>query len=403
MRNCDRRLIPGLLLVLLPALAAAEGPVLKVGTTGDYPPFSYRDPVSGRWQGADIDLARSLGETLHRTVEFLPTTWKDLAQDLEAGRFDIVMGGVSITPERARHGVFTRAYLEDGKAPVVRCADRIKYGSLEAIDRPTVRVVVNPGGTNERFARAHLQRASLRVHPDNLRIFDELLAGRADVMVTDAIEGRLQQQLRPGLCAVHPDRPFERSQKAYLLRAGSGLEAPVASWLNAEIASGRARRVLDHWLRYPWPLGPTPAATLARLVDERLALMPDVARYKWNRQQAIEDLPREQALLDAVKAQAPQYGLAPERAVAFFAAQIEASKVLQRERFAEWQRTGQGPFEQVRDLAVDIRPRLDALNPRLLAALAAFDGTAPRRAFGALGATAESPSAVDVALAPLLN
>jgi chorismate mutase len=202
---------------------------------------------------------------------------------------------------------------------------------------------------------------------------------------------------------VHPDRPFDLSAKAFFLRTDSALLPAVNRWLTRAIASGEVRRGIDRWLNYPWPLPPSPTVALARLVDARLALMPDVARYKWNRRQAIEDLPREQALLDAVRAQAPQYGLAPERAVAFFAAQIEASKLLQRELFFAWQATGQGEFATEKDLAADIRPHLDALNPRLLAALAAVEGRAPRRAFGALTATATSAAAVQAALAPLLQ
>ncbi len=377
--------------------------VLRVGSTGDYPPFSYREPAGDRWIGSDIEQAHSLGRALGRQVEFVQTSWQGLAADLAAGRFDIAMGGVSVTADRAKQGVFSRPYLADGKTPVTRCADQRRFATLAGIDRAGVRVVVNPGGTNERFVRAHLKQASLRVHDDNLSVFDELLSGRADVMITDAIEARLQQQLRPGLCAVHPQQPFERSQKAYWMRRDAGLDSAVDQWLKGELASGRATRTLDAWLRYPWPLAPSPAVRLARLVDERLALMPDVARYKWNRKQAIEDLPREQALLDSIKSQAPQYGLDPSRAVAFFAAQIEASKVLQRELFFAWQANGAGEFTTTRDLATDIRPRLDALNPRLLAGLAAFEGKVPRRAFGTLQATATSAAAVEAALAPLLN
>src|SRR5690606_40866418 len=57
---------------------------------------------------------------------------------------------------------------------------------------PDVRVVVNPGGTNEKFARERLKRATIVQHPDNNTIFDEIIAGRADLMITDAAETRWQ-------------------------------------------------------------------------------------------------------------------------------------------------------------------------------------------------------------------
>jgi chorismate mutase-like protein len=400
----------GLLLAgVLPATAqTADGArgvtprVLRVGSTGDYPPFTYRDPASGRFIGSDIDLAQSLADRLGWRLDVVQTSWKTLADDLQAGRFELALGGVSITPERSRIGRFSRPYLQDGKAPIVRCADVRRFQSVADINRPSVRVIVNVGGTNERFARAKLPQSSLSVVPSNLTVFDAVLAGRADVMVTDAIETRLQQQLRPGLCAVHPDRPFEPSAKAIFLSAQSTLLPEVNRWLAEEIGKGHVRQGIDRWLRYPWPLGPTAAQALATLVDERLLLMPDVARYKWNRKQAIEDPPRERALLDAIREQAPRYGLDPARAAAFFAAQIEASKLLQRELFFAWQANGQGDFAVVKDLAAEIRPRLDALNPQLLAALAAVDGTVDRQSFGPLASTALSAAAVQAALEPLL-
>jgi hypothetical protein len=66
---------------------------------------------------------------------------------------------------------------------------------------------------------AHLHAASIIVFADNTRIFDELVAGHADLMITDATETRLQHKLHPELCGVHPDHPFDFGEKAYLLPA----------------------------------------------------------------------------------------------------------------------------------------------------------------------------------------
>lgn len=389
------------------AKATRSLPVLRVGTTGDYPPFSWRDPATGQFLGSDIDQAQALAKSLGRRVQFVPTTWRTLQADLSAGRFDIAMGGVSVTPERSARGYFSRAYLQDGKTPIARCADVDRFQSIEQINRPAVRVIVNPGGTNDRFARAHLYQASLTVFNDNTAIFDEILEDRADVMVTDAIEARLQQRLRPGLCAVHPERPFDHSTKAYWMVRNAKLRKQVDGWLATSLASGSATRTLDKWLEHPWPrhvaADPVAVTHLGNLVDERLSLMPDVARYKWNTGAAIEDPQREQQLLASVRQQAIERGLPPQRVVDFFAAQIEASKVVQRELFEQWRKAGQGPFETVVDLAAQIRPRLDALNPQLLDALAAVPGAIPRDQAPVLLFLATSPAAVAVALSPLLE
>ncbi|MFC5475610.1 gamma subclass chorismate mutase AroQ [Paraherbaspirillum soli] len=109
---------------------------------------------------------------------------------------------------------------------------------------------------------------------------------------------------------------------------------------------------------------------LRRLMDERLSLMPDVARYKWNTKSAIDDLPREQKIIDGLTAKALALGVPAAWAEQFFRAQIEAAKVIQREHFARWEKAGMGSFADVPDLGAEIRPRLDALTSQLLRELA---------------------------------
>ena len=166
-----------------------------------------------------------------------------------AGKFDIAMGGVSITLDRARKGYFSAPYLREGKTPIVRCGDVGRYDALPDIDRPDVRVVVNPGGTNERFARAHFKTAPVRIFPDNRAIFEEIAEGRADVMVTDVSETKYQAKLHPGvLCSAHPERPFDFAEKAYWLQRDAPLKAFVDTWLRISIESGAFRAITQKWM-----------------------------------------------------------------------------------------------------------------------------------------------------------
>ncbi len=109
---------------------------------------------------------------------------------------------------------------------------------------------------------------------------------------------------------------------------------------------------------------------LLGLIKERLDVAPEVARTKWNTKAPIEDLPREKQIIDGVATRATEYGLDPKVAGAFFAGQIEASKVVQRALHAEWTAKAQPPFVQVADLGKDIRPVLDRLTPAMMKALA---------------------------------
>ena len=79
---------------------AARG-TLRVGTTGDYRPMSYKD-ADGKYEGFDTELAEKLADSLHVKVEYVPTTWKTLAADTQAGKFDIAICGITRTYDRAR-------------------------------------------------------------------------------------------------------------------------------------------------------------------------------------------------------------------------------------------------------------------------------------------------------------
>ncbi|MGW6531680.1 transporter substrate-binding domain-containing protein [Streptomyces venezuelae] len=196
--------------------------VLKVCTTGDYAPFTKLDPADGTYSGIDIDMARDLAKSLDAKPKFVATTWANLTKDVASRRCDIGVGGVSITLPRARQVSFGEPTREDGKTPVVRCADKGEFGAgaLADIDKPGTTVIVNPGGTNEEFARAHIKKATIKLHPENTTIFQEIIDGRADVMMTDASETLYQSKIHPELCSLHPDKPFTFSEKAYATPRG---------------------------------------------------------------------------------------------------------------------------------------------------------------------------------------
>ncbi|CAJ0849359.1 Cyclohexadienyl dehydratase [Ralstonia sp. LMG 32965] len=225
---------------------------LRVGTTGDYKPFTYKNPADGRFIGLDVEMGERLAKALGVKLEIVPTTWSTLMQDFAADRYDIAMSGVSVTLERQKKAFYSIPYQRDGKTPITRCENQSKYQTLAQIDQPNVRAVVNPGGTNEKFAREHLKQAQIRVYPDNVTIFNEIVAGRADLMMTDAVETKLQQMLHPELCAVHPEAPFDFSEKAYLLPRDVVFKNFVDQWLRQTAESGEFAKRFDAWLAYPW-------------------------------------------------------------------------------------------------------------------------------------------------------
>jgi cyclohexadienyl dehydratase len=221
---------------------------LRVGMTGDYLPFTSLDKETRKFRGFDVDMAEALGKALGVKVEYVQTAWPQLMKDFEADDFDIAMGGVSITLDRQKKGLFSTPIMREGKTPIARCADKDKFQTIADIDKAGTRVIVNPGGTNERFDRANVGNAEIKTYNDNVTIFDEITKGDADLMITDASETRYQQKLHPGvLCAVHPDKPFDFAEKAYWLQRDTALKAFVDQWLHIAFEDGSFRKIYSAW------------------------------------------------------------------------------------------------------------------------------------------------------------
>lgn len=205
---------------------------LRVCTTGDYRPFTYLDPATKAYSGIDVTMAKSLAASLGAQITWVPTTWKNLMPDFLA-KCDIGMGGVSISTDRAQRAFFSDPVLTEGKTPITLCRNVSKFDTVAEINRPGVRSITPEGGTNEEFAVANYPKGEVIRWKDNNTIFDQIIAGKADVMTTDASETVWVANEKPQLCAVHPDKPFNFSQKGYLLPRGDvDFKAYVDQWLN---------------------------------------------------------------------------------------------------------------------------------------------------------------------------
>ena len=215
---------------------------LQVCTTGDYKPFTLAK--DGSFEGIDIELAKSLAKALGAKCP------ADLLTDMGSGKCDVEMGGISVTLDRQKKVFFSSPYLVNGKAPIVRCADKAKFQTVADIDNPETRVIVNPGGTNERFVRANFKQAKIEVFPDNVTIFDQILAGKADLMIAESIEVKVQEKAKPGLCAVNPDEPLQYGEMGYMLPRGDAtFKGFVDQWLHLAKATGEFAKIYDQFVR----------------------------------------------------------------------------------------------------------------------------------------------------------
>jgi cyclohexadienyl dehydratase len=221
---------------------------LRVCTPGDYKPFSLQRP-DGAFEGLDVDLVQAAAKALGVETEFVKSAWPTLMKDF-VEKCDVGVGGISVTLDRQKSAFFSSAYMINGKAPITKCENAARFQSVADIDKPGVTVIENPGGSNERYARANFKQARIVIFNDNTAIFDEILKGNADVMISESVETIVQQKARPGLCAVNPDKPLQYGEMAWLLpRGDAAFKAWVDQWFHLAKATGDYDRIAGHWLR----------------------------------------------------------------------------------------------------------------------------------------------------------
>ena len=216
----------------------AERGTLLVGTTGDYRPLSYRE-ADGNYWGFGIEVAGKIAERLGVSIEFVQTSWPTLTADVlaEPQTFDMAIGGITITDARWETMLMSDGYLCNGKTILCRASEADRYRSLVDIDRPEVRVMVNPGGLNEKFALANLTQAQIIVHERNEEIPSLVAEGQADVMITEITEAPWYVQNDARLSAPLLSSPFTHGEIGVLMRKG---QDDLLALVNAVIAQMKA-------------------------------------------------------------------------------------------------------------------------------------------------------------------
>lgn len=242
-----------LVLLAMPGLSApgsAAEEILRVGTTGTYPPFSFKK--DGALQGIEIDFARALAKELGRKLELVQVPLPDLIGEANAGRIDVIMSGVSITKERAERIAFTKPYLQVGQMALVRDKDVLRFRDRDAINAKGVRVGVERSTTGSKFAEQELRNAQIVEFASKEDGLAALRAGDVDVFIHDApfvwrVTGSPQN---PNQHVSGIYTPLTDEHLAWAVRKGNTelltrLDEIVEKWKkNGEIES-----VLDKWIK----------------------------------------------------------------------------------------------------------------------------------------------------------
>lgn len=183
-----------------------QNKVLRVGTPGDYRPFAMK--ADGQYAGHDIEVIEAMAKELGVKVEYVDTTWPKLMEDLQNNRFDVAVGGITRNVGRIGKVHMLPGYAPFGKVALVRTADKEQFKKPEDLNQAKVRVIKNPGGTNEAYVLQNMAKAQISTHDKNAEIPALIAEGKGDVMITETYEALHYSKADPRLHAAYLDQPL---------------------------------------------------------------------------------------------------------------------------------------------------------------------------------------------------
>ncbi len=199
--------------------------ILKVGvpTDYDYVPLAFYDKDKNL-VGFDIDIINDYAKAQNFNIEFVPTTWPMMDEDLTADKFDIVVGGLIHKIKREDNFLLTDPILHSGKIALAHCSVADQLNSFSKINQPTVTLVVSPAGTDEPFVNGSMDNAKIMRVKDDAESRNALRNKTADVMITDLIQGTYYENTEPGVLCMATKVPFNDTQsyKSYMMNKDDG-------------------------------------------------------------------------------------------------------------------------------------------------------------------------------------
>jgi polar amino acid transport system substrate-binding protein len=226
-------------------LAAGE---LRVGTAADLPPLGMRNK-QGSLIGLEIDLVRRLGAAMNLKVEFVEKPFAELLPALERSEVDLVVAGLTITPERNARVAFAGPYFISGASILSLSPELAQVENPAALDAPERTFVALASSTNEAFVRKNMPRAKLVTVATNDAGVQMVLSKQADALVADLQVCTLAQWRNPDAGLQARLDPFTTEPLGIALPPDDPLLLNlVTNYLNTLENTGELAQLKARWL-----------------------------------------------------------------------------------------------------------------------------------------------------------
>jgi polar amino acid transport system substrate-binding protein len=157
---------------------------LVVGTMGNMPPLNMTSK-DGEIFGLEPDLARLMAKAMDVKVKFVTKPFNELLPALQAGEVDMVLSGMTITPERNRKVAFVGPYFISGKAFLTKIKTIAYADEAEDANNPKTKIVTLKDSTSQAFAEAFLDKTTLFTTGNYDEAVDMILQDKAHAMIAD--------------------------------------------------------------------------------------------------------------------------------------------------------------------------------------------------------------------------
>jgi polar amino acid transport system substrate-binding protein len=220
--------------------------VLKVGMS-TFVPWAMNDK-NGQLVGFEIEVAKRLANDMGVKVEFVPTKWAGIIPALLTGKFDVIIGGMGIRPDRNLKVNFTIPYDHTGQALVANKQLAAGFKTLEDFNRPDVTIAVRLGSTAVTAAKQFMPQAKLTMFDDEAQAYQEVINGKAHAVVGSAPTPAFQALKYPDVLFLPIDGTFTKEPIGFAVRKGDfDTVNYFNNWITVVEAEGWLKQVKHYW------------------------------------------------------------------------------------------------------------------------------------------------------------
>jgi polar amino acid transport system substrate-binding protein len=157
---------------------------LVVGTAASMPPLNMTTK-DGQVIGLEVDLARLFASAMDVKLTLKPMSFNDLLPALEKGQVDMILSGMTMTPQRNLKVAFVGPYFASGKSILTKAANVESVDELSKMNQPDKVLVALKGSTSQLFVERLLPKAKLVLAEDYDQAVAMLRSDKARAMVAD--------------------------------------------------------------------------------------------------------------------------------------------------------------------------------------------------------------------------